>query len=361
MASNKSSYAENESKGTSSNDEKKRKSLATAYMVWFPLGIFGLHRMYLDHWFMGFLYMFTLGLYCGIGWIVDGFCLPNVVKETNAWAEEESRVHRPYSKSFYLINLNNMASNKSSSYAENGTSGNHLCEQKNKSLAMAYIFWFPLGIFGLHRMYLDHWFMGIVYMCTLGYFGIGWIVDGFCLPSIVKETNAGSEYEARCSGCSEAGLRYQPMLRSRTLRDAWILTLNPLGIIGIQHQYLGRPWYRLAYQLTAGLFLVGWVSDIFRMSTLVNQANAEIELLRSGTSMTEMKRQDIWDCKTIEAYIFGIPCGIFGMHHFYLGRYKYGFLYLFTLGLCFIGVIVDVVRMPTLVERANQERKGSVQ
>ncbi|XP_072043176.1 uncharacterized protein [Amphiura filiformis] len=353
MASNKSSYAENESKGTSSNDEKKRKSLATAYMVWFPLGIFGLHRMYLDHWFMGFLYMFTLG-YCGIGWIVDGFCLPNVVKETNAWAEEESRItvsalrnlfvctrsldHRFDRILNYLINLNNMASNKSSSYAENGNSGKcgNQCEQKNKSLVMAYIFWFPLGIFGLHRMYLDHWFMGIVYMCTLGYFGIGWIVDGFCLPSIVKETNAGLSTKHVVAGVVKQ-------------------------IRGIQHQYLGRPWYRLAYQLTAGLFLVGWVSDIFRMSTLVNQANAEIELLRSGTSMTEMKRQDIWDCKTIEAYIFGIPCGIFGMHHFYLGRYKYGFLYLFTLGLCFIGVIVDVVRMPTLVERANQERKGAVQ
>ncbi|XP_072021000.1 uncharacterized protein [Amphiura filiformis] len=253
-----------------------------------------------------------------------------------------------------------MASNKSS-YAENESKGTSSNDEKKKSLATAYMLWFPLGIFGLHRMYLDNWFMGFLYMFTLGYCGIGWIVDGFCLPNIVKETNAWAEDEICCSD-GEAGCRYQN-LRLRSLRDTRILILNPLGIIGIQHQYLGRPWYRLAYNLTAGIFLVGWVSDIFRISTLVNQANAEIELLRSGVSIAEMKRQDIWDCKTIEAYIFGIPCGIFGMHHFYLCRYKYGFLYLFTFGLLFIGVIVDLVRMPTLVERANQERKaeGSVQ
>ncbi|XP_072020788.1 uncharacterized protein [Amphiura filiformis] len=267
-----------------------------------------------------------------------------------------------YNKSASLVEENR--------YTENVSTGAETNLPK-KSLAMAYLLWFPFGLFGVHRFYLGYKLMGILYMFTAGYCGIGWIVDGFCLPNMVKETNDWMEFDAShpsrlmVSPCSETGLRYGQgtcgaitSLRWRTLRDARILTLNPLGILGIQHVYLCRPWYRIAYSLTAGLFGIGWISDICRLSTLVNQANAEIELLRSGTSITEMKRQDIWDCKTSEAYIFGIPCGIFGMHHFYLGRYGFGFTYLFTFGLCGLGWLADLLRMPNLVQRVNQERKG---
>ncbi len=126
---------------------------------------------------------------------------------------------------------------------------------------------------------------------------------------------------------------------------------------GVHHQYLGRPLYRIPYNLSAGLFLSGWLSDIIRVKCLVRQCNAEIDLLRSGVSMADMKRQDIWDCSLTQAYMFGCTLGIFGAHRFYLGQYKYGFLYAFTLGFLLVGWIYDLVRMKTLVDTANQERK----
>jgi TM2 domain-containing membrane protein YozV len=59
--------------------------------------------------------------------------------------------------------------------------------------------------------------------------------------------------------------------------------------------------------------------------------------------------------KTVgNAYILGAtPAGLFGAHHFYLGRITFGIYYLLTLGGFGIGWIVDWIRMPWLVERAN--------
>ena len=46
--------------------------------------------------------------------------------------------------------------------------------------------------------------------------------------------------------------------------------------------------------------------------------------------------------------------GFCGGHHFYLRRYFFGFVYLFTGGLCGIGYIIDICRVPSLVRRANK-------
>lgn len=55
-----------------------------------------------------------------------------------------------------------------------------------------------------------------------------------------------------------------------------------------------------------------------------------------------------------EAYLLCFPLGFLGLHHFYLRRYGFGFLYLFTLGLCGVGWIVDFFRLPRLVIAANR-------
>lgn len=44
-----------------------------------------------------------------------------------------------------------------------------------RSVAVAYCLWFFLGVFGIHRFYLDRNVSGIIYLFTLGIFGIGWI------------------------------------------------------------------------------------------------------------------------------------------------------------------------------------------
>lgn len=51
--------------------------------------------------------------------------------------------------------------------------------------------------------------------------------------------------------------------------------------------------------------------------------------------------------------IFG---GIFGLHHFYVGRIGKGILYLFTGGLFTLGWIADMIKIPTGGFKDNSEQ-----
>ena len=55
-------------KGGFNNEDE---DILIAVILWFFLGILGIHRFYLGHYGMGILYLFT-GALCGIGWIIDG-------------------------------------------------------------------------------------------------------------------------------------------------------------------------------------------------------------------------------------------------------------------------------------------------
>ncbi len=59
--------------------------------------------------------------------------------------------------------------------------------------------------------------------------------------------------------------------------------------------------------------------------------------------------------ETVWAYAFLIFLGGFGVHKFYLGNTFMGFLYMFTAGLCGIGLVYDFFTLPFQVSSANQE------
>jgi TM2 domain-containing membrane protein YozV len=42
------------------------------------------------------------------------------------------------------------------------------------------------GLLGVHRFYLGLWGSGLVYMCTGGLCGVGWLVDLCLLRSLVQ-------------------------------------------------------------------------------------------------------------------------------------------------------------------------------
>ena len=46
-----------------------------------------------------------------------------------------------------------------------------------KSRMIAFLLCFFLGFFGAHRFYVGRYLMGVVYLFTLGLFGVGWLVD----------------------------------------------------------------------------------------------------------------------------------------------------------------------------------------
>ncbi|MDN4479744.1 TM2 domain-containing protein [Demequina muriae] len=59
-----------------------------------------------------------------------------------------------------------------------------------KSLLLAYILWFFLGLFGVQHFYLGKIGRGLLYLLTAGVFGVGWIIDLFTLPSQTRAINA---------------------------------------------------------------------------------------------------------------------------------------------------------------------------
>ncbi len=46
--------------------------------------------------------------------------------------------------------------------------------------------------------------------------------------------------------------------------------------------------------------------------------------------------------------------GVAGLHHFFLGNYIRGFLYLFTLGLFYIGTIFDLFHIPAMLQKTSR-------
>jgi TM2 domain-containing membrane protein YozV len=59
-----------------------------------------------------------------------------------------------------------------------------------KSKGLAYLLWFFLGVFGVHKFYLEKIAVGIIYFLTGGLFLIGWIYDLFTLGNQVDVYNA---------------------------------------------------------------------------------------------------------------------------------------------------------------------------
>ncbi|EGF24120.1 membrane protein containing TM2 domain [Rhodopirellula baltica WH47] len=54
---------------------------------------------------------------------------------------------------------------------------------------MAWILLTFLGLFGIHRFYLEKWITGVIYLLTGGLFGVGWLYDLWTLNEQVDQYN----------------------------------------------------------------------------------------------------------------------------------------------------------------------------
>jgi TM2 domain-containing membrane protein YozV len=63
-----------------------------------------------------------------------------------------------------------------------------------KSVLVAYILWFFLGLLGIHKFYLNKTGWGLIYLFTAGLFGIGWLIDMFTLWLQVANYNSMYRY-----------------------------------------------------------------------------------------------------------------------------------------------------------------------
>ncbi len=115
------------------------------------------------------------------------------------------------------------------------------------------------------------------------------------------------------------------------------------GFLGAHRFYFGRPVSGTIYFFTLGLFLIGWIVDLFLMPSLNDSADR-----RYADGSTNY---------TI-AWIFLTFLGFFGVHRFYMGKILTGLLYLFTLGLFGIGVIYDYWTLNEQISSRNLERES---
>ena len=84
-----------------------------------------------------------------------------------------------------------------------------------RSVCVAYVLAVCLGMFGVHHFYLGRKWYGVMYLCTFGLFGVGYVVDLFRLARLVRDAN----------------IRRIDEEEDRTLMDLYVLWF-PCGILG---------------------------------------------------------------------------------------------------------------------------------
>jgi len=121
-------------------------SKVIGYLLWL-FGFTGSHRFYYGKPISGTIWFFTGGLFL-IGWIVDLFLIPSMDRKA-----DRIFVAGPinYSVCWILLTF--------------------------------------LGFLGIHRFYMGKWGTGLLYLFTLGLFGIGWLYDYWTLNSQISERN----------------------------------------------------------------------------------------------------------------------------------------------------------------------------
>lgn len=126
--------------------ESDTHSKVVGYALWI-VGFTGSHRFYYGKPVTGTIWFFTLGL-LGIGWLIDLFLIPSMDRQADIR-------FRPgpinYSVAWVLLTF--------------------------------------LGMFGVHRMYMGKWITGLLYLVTVGLFGIGYLYDYWTLNDQIALKN----------------------------------------------------------------------------------------------------------------------------------------------------------------------------
>ena len=121
-------------------------SKTVGYLLWI-FGFTGSHRFYYGRPITGTIWFFTFGL-LGIGWLIDLFLIPSMDRQADL-RFEAGRIN--YSVAWLLLTF--------------------------------------LGLFGVHRLYMGKWLTGIVYLLTLGLFGLGYLYDYWTLNGHIAALN----------------------------------------------------------------------------------------------------------------------------------------------------------------------------
>ena len=111
------------------------------------------------------------------------------------------------------------------------------------------------------------------------------------------------------------------------------------GFTGSHRFYYGRPISGTIYFLTFGLFLVGWIVDLFLIPSMADKAENRYSQGRYDYNL---------------AWLLLTYLGLFGVHRMYIGKWITGLLYLVSGGLLGVGYIYDYWTWNEQVAEANR-------
>jgi TM2 domain-containing membrane protein YozV len=124
-------------------------SVVVGYLLWI-FGFMGAHRFYYGRQISGVIWFFTLGLFF-IGWIIDLFLIPSMDRDAD----------RKYASGQW-------------------------------DYTVAWLLLTFLGWLGAHRFYQGKWITAILYLLTVGVFGLGILYDFLTLNGQIDAKNRGT-------------------------------------------------------------------------------------------------------------------------------------------------------------------------
>ena len=115
------------------------------------------------------------------------------------------------------------------------------------------------------------------------------------------------------------------------------------GFTGSHRFYYGKPISGIIYFFTFGLFLIGWIVDLFLIPSM--DRNADLRFEEGPIDYTL-------------AWLLLTFFGVLGVHRMYMGKWISGIIYLLTGGIFLIGYVYDYCTLNDQISIINTSYRG---
>lgn len=113
-----------------------------------------------------------------------------------------------------------------------------------------------------------------------------------------------------------------------------------LGFLGMHRFYYGKPVTGTIWFFTGGLFLIGWIIDLFLIPSMDARADRRYVAGHLDYNI---------------AWLLLVFLGLFGIHRFYMGKIVTGLIWLLTGGLLGLGWLYDLWTLNDQVSDINAQ------
>ena len=110
------------------------------------------------------------------------------------------------------------------------------------------------------------------------------------------------------------------------------------GFTGSHRFYYGKPISGTIWFFTFGLFLIGWIIDLFLIPAMDREADIRFSSGKVNYTV---------------AWVLLTFLGLLGIHRFYMGKWVTGIIYLLSGGIFGIGYLYDLWTMNDQISLIN--------